>query len=279
MYRTVVLNSGLFCIINKQTNAPMAKPIDYNDVAKRMQEMPPEDKALIDKIMTRFIQTNYKIHRYQIAKRLKYRVDEDVISEIQQKYYVWLYIRLKPELIKNLAEPEKRIQKLFNFLITHPSIYKMNEFMHRGLVDDFDEEGNSIFNLLADEQEDTFTNGHLNAKEDFEMRKELFYIARDETLDWLMENPESNTAIAIENTIKRLVKQDNKKGPHFHQDKVKSELIDYITAPNINFIRKVLNRQANQELITAFREEFAKLYDINDGKPVKQSQLSTTGWY
>lgn len=257
----------------------MAKLIDYNDIAKRMQEMPPEDKTLIDKTMTRFIQTNYKIHRYQIAKRLKYRADDDVISEIQQKYYVWLYIRLKPELIKNLAEPEKRIQKLFNFLISHPSIYTMKDYMHRGLVDDLDEEGNSVFELVADEQEDTFTNGHLNAKEDSEIRKELFYIARDETLDWLMENPESNTAVAIENTIKRLVKQDNKKGPHYHPDKVKSELIDYITAPNINFIRKVLNRQANQELITAFREEFAKLYDINDGKPVKQSQLNTTGWY
>lgn len=238
-----------------------------------------ENKEYLDQVITKYINKNFKINRWQIKKRLR-RADEDIISELQQYYYVWIYTHLDMSKVKKGYE-EATIGMIFSKLINHPSIYKMHERLKRGIFEfESEDEWTNIIETLADEEtEHVFTNGHLNAKEDFETRKELFYIARDETVDWLMENPKSNTAIAIENTIKKVVKIDNKKGSHFHPSKVRSMLIDYITAPNINFLKKLNNYGVNQDLITMFREEFAALYDTNGGKPVYQSQLPTAGWY
>lgn len=55
-------------------------------------------------------------------------------------------------------------------------------------------------------------------------------------------------------------------------------LIDYITAPNGLFHKKILKKPVNVVWINAFKEEFAALYSINGGKPVPKAQLPTNGW-
>ena len=241
--------------------------IDQAD--KRMKEMSPGDKALIDKAMTKYIRKNYKKNRNQIFSRLGLKADNDLISEIQQTYYVWIYTHLRPDMIREDIS-DKLIGYFFSFLLHKQSIFRTKEEMNRGLVND--EDTREFVLDMEDVEEQMFTNGHLNANEDTEVRIELYSIAREETIQWLNDNPESNTAIAMRRTIKRLECEKMDK------NRIRECLIDYITAPNGLFHKKILKKELNLKCVKTFKEEFAALYSINDGKPVTKAQLPTNGW-
>lgn len=236
---------------------------------QRMKEMSPQDKAIVDKAMTKYIRKNYKKNRKQIYDRLGQNADNDLISELQQTYYIWIYTHLKPDMLKEDIS-NKLIGYFFSFLLHKQSVFKTKELMNRGLVND--EDTRELILDMKDVQEQMFTNGHLNANEDTEVRIELYSIAREETIQWLNDNPESNTAIAMRRTIKRLA---NEKMDKNH---IRDILIDYITAPNGLFHKKILNKELNLKCVKTFKEEFAALYNINGGKPVPKAQLPTNGW-
>lgn len=242
-------------------------PIEQAD--QRMKEMSPQDKARVDKAMTKYIRKNYKKNRKQIYDRFGQNADNDLISEIQQTYYIWIYTHLRPDMLKEDIS-DKLIGYFFSFLLHKQSVFKTKELMNRGLVND---EDTMEFVLdVEDIQEQMFTNGHLNANEDTEVRIELYSIAREETIQWLNDNPESNTAIAMRRTIKRL------ESDKMDKNRIREYIIDYITAPNGLFHKKILNKELNLKCVKTFKEEFAALYNINGGKPVRKAQLPTKDW-
>lgn len=198
------------------------------------KNMSDEDRAFLDKIITEFITTYRKKNINTLTQRL-YRlrgghIDSDVVESQIQDLYVWMYTHSEVTLsFYNKCGGMSGLMKLINLLIFNLKSIKtcMNELDKSNHFEMYEE--------IKEYEEDPphYTNDALNPRLPLEERLEAHRIALEETKAWLLDNPQSKTAKALE--ILRDTTHNSGYSPNAKEDYYKV-CLNYIATPSRIFL-------------------------------------------
>ena len=189
---------SFFVLINNKITIPMPLKKKTVEAIEKTKQMSPEERAKLDKIMTEFIikyrkySTNTLMRR--LYKSLNRHIDADVVQDKIQDLYIWMYIH--SDVTLSFYNRYGSLIKLMNLLIfnsrtTADCYNKLVGTNHMELFEDV---------AMYEEDDQHYINYALNPKLSTEERLEWHRVALEQTKEWLIDNPHSNTAKALERT-------------------------------------------------------------------------------
>lgn len=172
------------------------------ELQEKVKNLPEDELKNLHDILNRWIskthQGNIKIMGKRMSKIFSW-VEQDVIEDLVQKIYVWMYIH--PDVVFDFARTDS-LKKLFLNLTYHHNMLRTAE------IEINRQEHTEIPDIFFEEESAKYNNDALNPDLPLEERLKSHSIAIKELKDWLDENPDSK----LSHSLKEMYRQRNRKG-------------------------------------------------------------------
>ncbi len=221
---------------------------------EELKNLPKERLESLHNILNKWISKthdgNVKIMGRRMSKIFSW-VESDVIEELVQRIYVWMYIH--PDVVFDFAETDS-LRKLFLTLAYHRNIIKTAEILINR------QDHTEILDIYFEEEYEQYTNDALNPDLPTDERLKYHKIAMDELKEWMLDNPGSK----LEQALKEMYKQRDKRGYDV--------ALNFCATPSYFFLysnRESLGLKNVNGNIVFFKQICAKIY----GKEVKKNTI------